>query len=203
MKSIVWQTGSQCKDRRTGVFLGSKNIYRKLPNNSWGAYLFQSLNRPGVYLGPGGNLGQAGGNDLANQHSWLSLTVVYICFAIALIILQDTLSWHARLLITHPCMFISSSLLAFFLPPPGSPTLLLSSTETSSGCFSRFPVFRCIFYNRKFAFQVLFIFVLHRSHGDHQCDIDWQKASTIREKGKEEKCTVSEVTSSSLIFPKN
>ena len=66
--------------------------------------------------------------------------MVYICFAIALIILQDTLSWHARLLITHPCMFISSSLLAFFLPPPGSPTLLLSSTETSSGCFSRFPL---------------------------------------------------------------
>ena len=25
--------------------------YRKIPNNSWGVYLFQSLNRPGVYLG--------------------------------------------------------------------------------------------------------------------------------------------------------
>ena len=33
--------------------------YRNIPNNSRGVYLFQSLNRPGVYLGPGGNLGQA------------------------------------------------------------------------------------------------------------------------------------------------
>ena len=33
-----------------------KDEYRKLPNNS---HLFQSLNRPGVYLGSGSNLGQA------------------------------------------------------------------------------------------------------------------------------------------------
>ena len=33
--------------------------YRHMPNNSRGVYLFQSLNRPDVYLGPGGNLGQA------------------------------------------------------------------------------------------------------------------------------------------------
>ena len=33
-----------------------KDEYRKWPNNS---HLFQSLNRPGVYLGSGSNLGQA------------------------------------------------------------------------------------------------------------------------------------------------
>ena len=58
-----------------------------------------------------------------------AVTVVYMCFSIALIILRDTLSWCARLLITHPRMFISSSSLAFFLPPPGSRALLLSSSD--------------------------------------------------------------------------
>ena len=58
--------------------------------------------------------------------SLLSLTVAYICFTITLIILRDTLSWRARLLITHPCMFIiSGSSLAFFLPAPGSPVAVL------------------------------------------------------------------------------
>ena len=33
--------------------------YYNIPNNSRGAYFFQSLNRPGVYFGSGGNLGQA------------------------------------------------------------------------------------------------------------------------------------------------
>ena len=115
-----------------------------------GIYLFQSLNRPGVYLGLGGNLGQAFNSLVvrllqvkllwrrkqfsqpalvANSLSLLSLTVAYICFAITLIILQDTLSWRAGLLITHYHMFISSSLLAFFLPPPGSLALLLSSLD--------------------------------------------------------------------------
>ena len=115
-------------------------------NNSRGIYLLQSLNRPGVYLGPGGNLGQTfnsfiskirdenhkllqllcefsgillGNSCLlqvkllrwrkrfsqpaltANSSSLLSLTVVYICFSITLIILWDTLSWRARLLITY------------------------------------------------------------------------------------------------------
>ena len=72
---------------------------------------------------------------------------------------------------------------------------------TSSGCFSR--IFLCIFYHRKFEFQVvLFILLLHLSHGDHQCDIDWQKANTTREKGEEEKPAVSVVTSSSWITNK-
>ena len=67
----------------------------------------------------------------ANSSSLLSLTVAYICFAITLIILWDTLSWRARLLITHPRMFISGSLLAFFLSPPGSLALLFSSSDSS------------------------------------------------------------------------
>ena len=72
----------------------------------------------------------------ANSSSLLSLTVAYICFA--LIILRDTLSWRARLLITHPRMFISSSSLAFFLPPAGSLALLLSSSDSSVFCFYLF-----------------------------------------------------------------
>ena len=73
--------------------------YCNIPHNSWSVYLFQSLNRPGVYLGPGGNFNSflikirdvnvtnfaslsvnslasfcklsccSGGNDLTNQHS--------------------------------------------------------------------------------------------------------------------------------------
>ena len=65
----------------------------------------------------------------ANSSSLLSLTVAYICLAIALIVLWDTHSWRARLLITHPRMFTSGSLLAFFLPPPGSLALSLSFSE--------------------------------------------------------------------------
>ena len=150
--------------------------YHKIPNNSRGVYLFQSFNKPGVYLGPGSNLGQVFNSFLskiwdenvtnftifsvnslasfwaivvrllqvkllrrrklfsrpaltANSSSLLSLTVAHICFSITLIILRDTLSWCARLLITQPCMFISSSSLAFFLPPPGSLALLLSSSD--------------------------------------------------------------------------
>ena len=118
-----------------------------------------------------------------------------------------------RLLITYPCMFISSSSLAFFLPPPGSLALFcplrtdaeaqfyfftnLSLREMSSGCFSW--VFLCTFYNRKFEFQVvLFIFLLHQSHG-HQSNTDWQKPSKTHEKGEEEKHAVSLDTSSFLI----
>ena len=53
-----------------------------------------------------------------------------IClFAIVLIILQDALSWRARLLITQSRMCTSGSLLAFFLLPPGSLALLLSSSD--------------------------------------------------------------------------
>ena len=146
----------------------------------------------------------------ANSSFLLSLTVAYIGFTIALIILRDTLSWRAHLLITHPHMFISGSSLAFFLPPPGSLVLLLSSSDSAEAQFLSlswgrqrnilcrfFQVFLCIFYDRKFKFQViLLIFFLHQSH---QCDIDGQKASTTCEKGKEEKRAVSVVTSSSLI----
>ena len=39
--------------------------------------------------------------------------------------------------------------------------------ETSSGCFAR--VFFCIFYDRKFEFQVVLFFFFHC---DHQCDTD-------------------------------
>ena len=46
-----------------------------------------------------------------------------------LIILRDTFSWRAHLLISQSCMFISGSSLAFFLPPPGSLTLLLYSLD--------------------------------------------------------------------------
>ena len=106
----------------------------------------------------------------ANSSSLLSHMVAYICVAIALIILRDTLSSHACLLITQPRTFISSSSLAFFLPPPGSLALSLSSSErgwishslgvdreTSSSCFSR--VFLCIFYDGELDFQVvLFIY---------------------------------------------
>ena len=64
----------------------------------------------------------------ANSSSLLSFMVAYICFTIALVILRDALLWRACLLITHSHMFISSSSLAFFLPPPGSLALLLSSS---------------------------------------------------------------------------
>ena len=96
-------------------------------------------------------------------------------------------------------------LLSSLLPPssrqPGPVAVLLGQTlklclifspvshslgvdrETSSGCFSR--VFLCIFYDRKFEFQVvLFILLLHRSDGDHQCDTDWQKAAQCMKKMK-------------------
>ena len=71
----------------------------------------------------------------ANSSSLLSLMVAYICFA--MIILWNTLSWHARLLITHLRMFISSSSLDFFLPSAGSLALLLPSSDRrwSSICF--------------------------------------------------------------------
>ena len=52
----------------------------------------------------------------------------------------------------------------------------------------------CLNFKSSFLF-----FLLHRSHGDHQCNTDWQKARTIREKGEEGKHAVSVVTSSSLI----
>ena len=91
-------------------------IYRKWPNNSRSVYLFQSLNRPGVYSGPVGNSGKVFNSiDVhplqvkllrqrklfsqpalaTNSSSVLSLTVAYICFAISLIILRDTPSWRA------------------------------------------------------------------------------------------------------------
>ena len=84
-------------------------------------------------------------------------------------------------------------LLASVLPPssrqPGPVAVLLGRTlklcfshslgvdrETSSGCFSQ--VFLWIYHHRKFEFPVvLFIVLLHRSHGDHQCHTDWQKAA--------------------------
>ena len=48
--------------------------------------------------------------------------------------------------------------------------------------------------------RTIHFFLLHWSHGDHQCDIYWQKASSTRQKGEEENHAVSVVTSSSLIF---
>ena len=165
--------------------------YRKLPNNSRDVYLFQSLNRPGVYFGPGGNLGQAFNSFLtkirdenvtnfasfsvnslasfceivvrllqvklllrrkrfnqpalaANSSSLLSLTVVCVCFAIALIILLDTLSWRVLLLLNHRCMFISNFSPAFFLPPPGShsfPVKSVQMVDSLTNLFCRAPEF--------------------------------------------------------------
>ena len=140
-----------------------------------------------------------------NSSSLLSLTLAYICFAIALIILQDTLLWRAHLQITHSirqpgpfAVLLGQTLKLSFIFSPISHSLGVNR-KTSSSCFSQ--VFLCIFYTSKFEYQVvLFILLLHRGHGDHQCDTDWQKASTIREKGKEEKCAVSVVMSSSLMF---
>ena len=66
----------------------------------------------------------------AISSSLLSVTVVYICLAIALIILRDTLLWHAHLLITHPHTFLR--LLTSLLPPstrqPGPVAVLLGQT---------------------------------------------------------------------------
>ena len=120
----------------------------------------------------------------ANSSSLLSLTVAYICFA--LIILRDTLSWHARLLITHSRMFMSTSSLDFF--QAARPCCCLPRTDaeaqfdffahlslswvrqrTSSGCFSIFS----IFYDRKFEFQV----VLFRSR--HVFFLDLKKINEL------------------------
>ena len=131
---------------------------------------------------------------MANSSSLLSLTVAYICFSITLIILQNTLSWRAHLLITHPCMFISSSSLAFFLRPPGSLALLLSSSDrhwSSVWFFRQFltllvstekhlaaasPEFSSAYFKmERLNFKSYFLFFC--CNGDHQCDINWQKAA--------------------------
>ena len=114
-----------------------------------------------------------------------------------LIILREILSWRAHLLITNSRMFISSSSLAFFLPPPDSLALLLSSDRRwSSVWFFRLSLTLLgLTEKRLMSCLIFYFFLLHRSHGDHQCDIDWQKANTTREKGEED-----HVTSSSLIY---
>ena len=79
-------------------------------------------------------------------------------------------------------VFLGQTLKLRFIFSPISHSLGVDR-ETSCGCFSW--VLLCIFYDRKFEFQViLLIFLLHRSHGDHQCDIDWQKAQSMKKAKK-------------------
>ena len=152
-----------------------------------------------------------------NQHSWQTphLTVAYICFSIALIILRDTLSWRAPLLVTHSRMFISGSSLAFFLPPPGSLALLLSSSERhwssiwffinlSLSCGRQRNVKQLL--HPSFPLHILrqkvwITFYFFAAPEPWQSSM-WYwltEARTIREKGEEGKRAVSVVTSSSLI----
>ena len=124
----------------------------------------------------------------AVSSSLLSLTVAYICFTIALIILQDTLSWRARVSFFPACLSQapgwrpSSSLHQAAWPcccPPWTDTearfffffsvTLLGSTEKHLAAASpRFPsaYFRTESLNFKLYF---FFFLLHRRHGYHQC----------------------------------
>ena len=152
------------------------------------------------------------GNDSANQYS---LKLLHCKLLISAVTHSGVHLFHPDHFAGHSlmaCPFVDTSslhvyvrLLASLLPPstrqPGPVAVLLGQMlkltlifspishslgvdrETSRGCFSR--VFLCIFYDRKFEFQVvLLIFLLHWSHGDHQCVTDWQEASTICEKGE-------------------
>ena len=165
--------------------------------------MFQSLNRQC------GNLGQVFNSSLSkiqdeNVTNFSSFSVYSLAFFWAIVVcllqvdllrLRKGLSWPHLWCHSRWCTFVPPSPWSFCrtascgVPICWSPSLVC--LETSSSCFTW--VFLCISYDNKFEFQVvLFIFLLHQSNGDHQCDIDWQKASTICEKGKEEKtCRVS------------
>ena len=132
-----------------------------------------------------------------NSSSLLSLTVVYICFAIALIILWDTLMAspfadnpflhvYVRLLasLSPFAVLLRQTLKLSFIFSPISHSLGVDR-ETSSSCFSR--VFFCIFYDKVWISSCTFYFFAAPEPGDHQCDTDWQKASTICEKCEEVK----------------
>ena len=138
------------------VLSRSRNFlnYRKIANNSWGVYLFQSLNRPG------GNLGQiVQGNSCTSS-------------AREVVVAKETIQPTSKLLPPStrqpdPVAVVLGQLRFIFSPISHS---LGVDRETSSSCFSR--VFLCIFYGRKFEFQaVLFIFLLQLwqllcCHGD-------------------------------------
>ena len=195
--------------------------YRKIPNNSRGVYLFQSLKRPGVYLGQVFNslLTKIRDENVTNFSSFSvnSLASFWAIFVLckwsfcgggnkptstrSKLLISAVTHGGAHLFLHRPDHFVGHSIMACPSADNSSPhvylrlltSLLYPSTsqpdplwvyrETSSGCFSR--VFLCIFYARKFEFQVvLFIFLLHQSHGDHKCETDWQKAAHYVKKAK-------------------
>ena len=125
--------------------------YRKLPNNSAAEETIQPTSTRG------------------KTSSLLSLTVAYICLAIALIILRDTLSWLARSLITHSHMFISGSSLAFFLKlslifSPFSLTLLGSTEKRLAAASPEFSSAYFVTESLNFKYTLkLHLFLLNRS----------------------------------------
>ena len=105
------------------VLSRSRNFlnYRKIANNSWGVYLFQSLNRPG------GNLGQiVQGNSCTSS-------------AREVVVAKETIQPTSKLLPPStrqpdPVAVVLGQLRFIFSPISHS---LGVDRETSSGCFSR------------------------------------------------------------------
>ena len=155
-------------------------------NNSRGVYLFQSLNRPGVYLGTGSSLEQTFNSLLTKiqdenvtNFSSSSVNSPASCWAVVVFCKwsccgrgNDPAAQHPQI---TPHLCCHSRWRTFVSPSsrqPGPVAVLLGQLrfilspishslgvdrETSSGCFSR--LFLCIFYGRKFEFQaVLFFF---------------------------------------------
>ena len=136
----------------------------------------------------------------ANSSSLLSLMVVYIFFLHR----PDHFVGHSLV----ACPFADNSflhvylkLLASLLPPstrqPGPVAVLLGQTlklslifhqsvtlfwSTEKRLAAASPEFSSAYLMTE-SLNYFFFFLLHRSHGNHQCDTDWQKARTIREKG--------------------
>ena len=177
--------GNSCKSSASEVVAGEETIY---PTSTHGKLLISAVTHGGVHLFHH-RLDHFAGRSLpvcCNSSPYVYLKL-----------LSSLLPASSR----QPgpvAVLLGQTLKLTFIFSPISHSLGVDR-EVSSGCFSR--VFLCIFYDREFEFQViLLIFLLHWTHGDHQCDTDWQKASTTREKGEEEKRAVLVVTSSSLIF---
>ena len=147
----------------------------------------------------------------------LSLTVANIWFSIALIIVRDALSCRARLLITHPRMFISSSSQAFLLPPSGRRALsssdrrwnsvlvfhpsltLLGWTEKRLAAAS--PEFSSAYFTTEsLNFKPYLVFFFFFAAPEPWRSSMWYWQAQYMKKGEEEKREVSVVTSSSLIY---